>query len=125
MPFQKHNPHGKRFSRGKSGNPGGTYAGRAAFAEAFYQALTTNGTPAEAADLLWKSARKGQPWAVALLLSRLAPEMPAAVKLDLPMDAMDYSRLTDDELITMGRILERAEQAGASILPGSSKELPQ
>jgi hypothetical protein len=62
-----------RWQRGVSGNQPGLPAARRDFEQAFYEALTTQGSPDEAARLLWESARQHEPWAVQLLLQRLAP----------------------------------------------------
>jgi hypothetical protein len=65
-----------------SASPGGKSRGRRAFEEAFYDALTAEGSAEEAAKLLWECARSKEPWAVQLLLQRLAPQ-DSKVKLEV------------------------------------------
>src|SRR4051794_15172679 len=74
--------HQWRFPPGVSGNPVGTSKLRAQFEQAFYAALMGQGNPDEAARLLWTCARAKEPWAVQLLLQRLAPEA-SKVKLEV------------------------------------------
>ena len=66
------NPH--CFQPGVSGNPAGIPRRRREFEEAFYGALLGQGNPDEAAELLWKAARLGEPWGVQMLLDRIAPK---------------------------------------------------
>jgi hypothetical protein len=47
---------------GQSGNPAGKSKGRARFEEAFNDALITQGSAQEAAELLWQAARGKEPW---------------------------------------------------------------
>ena len=95
--------------RNSSGNPAGNPAARRAFEQAFYAALMGEGTPDEAAKLLWESARKHEPWAIQTLLQRLAPQV-ATVKIQHEVDngGFDFSRLSDAELRQLESILERA-----------------
>ena len=98
-----------RFQPGASGNPAGTSKRRAEFERAFYEALMGQGTPDEAAKLLWSAARSKEPWAVQLLLQRLAPqESKFKLEVSRGQDEVDFSRLTDAELEAVERILERA-----------------
>ena len=46
-----------RWGPGQSGNPAGKSKGRARFEEAFNEALITQGSAEEAAQLLWQAAR--------------------------------------------------------------------
>lgn len=41
------------------------------FAERFANALAEGGSPKEISDILWEKARKGQPWALEIVLDRL------------------------------------------------------
>jgi hypothetical protein len=125
MAFAKGNKHGRKFPAGQSGNPGGLPQARRAFEDAFYEALISLGSPTEAAGLLWDAARKHEPWAVTLLLSRLAPETPGVRLAADPADALDFSAFTDQELEWFGRIVERIKQpavAGLIAAPADEKE---
>src|SRR5215472_7364296 len=63
----------RQFPKGVSGNPAGVPKRRLEFEQAFNAALLNEGTPEEAARILWEEARARQPWAVTLLLGRIAP----------------------------------------------------
>ncbi len=102
--------HRFRWAPGQSGNPAGVPATRRAFEQAFYAALLGEGSPAEAARLLWECARAKEPWAVQLLLQRLAPQE-NTVRLEVARgddDGFDPSRLTDEQLGELTRLLEIA-----------------
>jgi hypothetical protein len=99
-----------RWSAGASGNPAGLSKARRVFEAAFYAALVGEGTAEEAAKLLWAAARKLEPWAVQLLLQRLAPT-PTEIRLKHEVegnDRFDYSKLSDGELEQLEGILLRA-----------------
>jgi len=102
--------HPWRFQPGVSGNPAGTSKLRAEFEQEFYRCLIGHGDPAEAAALLWKAARAGEAWGVQMLLDRLAPK---DTKLRLEVhkddDAIDYSKLTDEQLRQLESILEAVQ----------------
>jgi len=53
--FKPGNEH--RWPSGVSGNPSGKSKGRGRFEETFNEALITEGSPEEAAKLLWEAAR--------------------------------------------------------------------
>jgi hypothetical protein len=96
--------------RGVSGNPAGTPRNRRAFEESFFLALVGEGTPQEAARLLWECARAKEPWAITALLARLAP---AEARLRITPetnrnDTYDLTRLTDAELEQLATIAARA-----------------
>jgi hypothetical protein len=116
--FKPGNP--QRWQPGQCGNPAGVPKARADFERAFYQALMQQGSPDEAAALLWTSARKHEPWAVQLLLQRIAPET-SKVRLEVArgQDEIDFTRLTDAELAELERILESARQP-APVLAGGA-----
>ena len=57
--FKPGNRH--RWLPGVSGNPAGVPQTRLNFEQAFNTALLTQGSPEEAAMLLWKAARNGEP----------------------------------------------------------------
>jgi hypothetical protein len=106
--FKTGNPH--RWQPGQSGNPAGIPASRLKFEQAFYGALLGQGVPEEAASLLWECARAREPWAVQALLQRLAPPT-QQIKLTHEVEserAIDYKRLTDEEIEQLERLLERA-----------------
>jgi len=98
-----------RFSKGHSGNP----TGRPKHDHTFTQALRSHGTPEELAQLAWKAARDGAPWAIQMIFNRLEP--PSA-QLNIsqesnhanPTDSTDYTRLTAAELQQLEGLLERA-----------------
>jgi hypothetical protein len=73
-----------------SGNMVGKSKYRAQFEEAFNEALITQGTPQEAAQLLWQAAREMEPWAIQ---KRFAPET-KSLKLthEVNNDGIDYTR---------------------------------
>jgi hypothetical protein len=116
--FKPGNPH--RWPPGVSGNAGGKTRGRRQFEEAFYDALMGEGTAAEAAKLLWACARAKEPWAVQLLLQRLAP---TETKLKMEVshgqnDGFDPRRLSDAELEHLTRLLELASGETRAIESG-------
>jgi len=106
--------HPHRFQPGQSGNPAGVPQRRAEFERSFYEALMGHGSADEAARLLWECARTKEPWAVQLLLQRVAPQE-SKFKLEVTrgQDEIDFARLSDDEIEIMERILERARPAAA------------
>jgi hypothetical protein len=114
--------HPYRYLPGQSGNPLGRSKARTQFEAAFYEALLGQGGPDEAARLLWDCARAKEPWAVQLLLQRLAPQ-DSKVKLEVSrgQDDLDYSRLSDEQLRQLDAILE---QASVQSLPLASGEMP-
>jgi len=59
-----------RWSKGRSGNP----RGRPKHEHTFTAALRAQGTPEELAQLAWKAAREGAPWAVQMIFNRLEPQ---------------------------------------------------
>jgi hypothetical protein len=59
-----------KWKPGQSGNPAGKSKLRLRFEETFNEALITQGGPAEAAQLLWASARAKEPWAIQELCRR-------------------------------------------------------
>lgn len=65
--FPPGTPH--RWQPGQSGNPSGKPKSRQHFEEAFTTVLMEQGSPEEAAALLWAPGRNNEPWAVQALLS--------------------------------------------------------
>ena len=119
--------NGYRWQPGQSGNPAGIARSRLRFEECFYAALIEQGAAEEAASLLWECARKREPWAVQALLQRLAPET-KQIRLthgenDEP--TIDYTRLTDEELDHLERLLERAKIPAGTSEDGESQAQPE
>jgi hypothetical protein len=111
--------------RDASGNPAGNPRARRAFEQAFYAAMLAEGTPEEAAQLLWKAARdRKEPWAIQALLQRLAPQI-TQVKLTHEVDngGFDFTRLSDTELRQLEGILERATGATPELAGGEMPAL--
>ena len=116
--FKPGNPH--RWTPGVGGNPAGKSRYRAGFEEAFNEALITAGSPEEAAQLLWEAARAKEPWAIQSLCQRFAPQSQSLHLVhEVNDDAIDYSRLTDEQLHQLDAILE---QAGTQLLAVDSGE---
>jgi hypothetical protein len=95
-----------RWKKGHSGNP----KGRPKHGYTFTDALRAHGTPEELAELAWKAAREGAPWAIQMIFNRLEPQ---SAQLSHPQESThansnDYSRLTTDELRQLESLLERA-----------------
>ncbi len=106
--FQPGNKH--RWTAGVSGNPGGKSRYRAQFDEAFNQALITEGTPEEAAKLLWEAARAKEPWAIQNLCQRFAPQTQSLrLQHEVNQDEIDYSKLNDEQLAQLDALFEQAD----------------
>jgi hypothetical protein len=123
--FKPGNPH--RWQPGQSGNPPGIPRNRLKFEQAFYGALIGQGVPEEAASLLWDCARAREPWAIQALLQRLAPQT-QQIKLTHEVEneqAIDYARLTGEEIEQLERLLERATTPIAATKSGESPTQPE
>ena len=99
-----------RIPPGQTGNPAGTSKRRAEFERAFYEALMQQGGPEEASKLLWEAARKHEPWAVQLLLQKIAPQ-DSKLKLEVSRgqdEGFDYCKLSDEQIQQLEAILENA-----------------
>lgn len=70
-----------RWIKGRSGNP----KGHPKRGHTFSDALNAKRTPEELAELAWKAAREGQPWAIQMIYNRLEPQ-PAQLKLTHELD---------------------------------------
>src|SRR5258708_31818758 len=93
--FQPGNP--RRWVSGVSGNPSGKSKGRSRFEEAFNEALITEGSPEEAAKLLWDAARNREPWAIQAICQRIAPQTQSLRLLhEVNDDGIDYEKFTDE-----------------------------
>ncbi len=111
-----------RWPRGVSGNPAGLPQTRLNFERAFNTALLGEGSPEEAAKLLWEAARKGEAWAIQNLCQRFAPQTQSLHLVhEVNNDAFDYSKLTDEQLKQLDAIME---QAGAQPLSPAEGEGP-
>jgi hypothetical protein len=108
---------GNKIDLGEAFHPGWAPTMDTSRTEYFYAALIGQGTAEEAAALLWECARKHEPWAVQALLQRLAPET-KQIRLTHGVDdepTVDYTRLRNEELEQLDRLLERASiPAGTS-----------
>jgi hypothetical protein len=95
-----------RWTKGVSGN----LRGRPKRNYTFTDALRAKGSPHELAELAWKAARDGQPWAIQMIYNRLDPK-PAQLKLmteERDENPIDYSRLTDMEVRELQGLLDKA-----------------
>jgi hypothetical protein len=105
--FAPGNPH--RWQPGVSGNPVGLSLTRLQFEQAFHATLLAEGSPEEAAQLLWKAARQGEAWAIQNLCQRFAPQTPSLRLIqEVDDDRLDYSKLSDQQLEQLDAILEQA-----------------
>src|SRR5579862_1047244 len=94
---------------GVSDNPAGKQRYRAGFEQVFNEALIAAGSPEEAAQLLWEAARAKEPWAIQSLCQRFAPQSQCLHLVhEVNDDAIDYSRLTDEQLHQLDAVLEQA-----------------
>jgi len=112
-----------RWQPGQSGNPAGISRKRLDFEQAFYEALLRNGAPDEAAALLWQCAREREPWAIQTLLQRLAPST-QQIKLTHEVEhgeSFDFSRLNNEEIDQLERLLQRTTSAAAAIEGGEGQ----
>jgi hypothetical protein len=98
-----------RWGPGVSGNPTGKSRYRARFEEAFNEALVTEGSPEEAAKLLWEAARAKEPWAIQSLCQRFAPQTHSLRLIqEGDNDGINYSKLSDKQLEQLDAIFEQA-----------------
>jgi hypothetical protein len=112
--FKAGNPH--RWVPGVSGNAAGKSKYRTQFEEAFNEALITQGSPEEAAQLLWQAAREKEAWAIQNVCQRFAPQT-QSLKLthEVQKDEIDYTQLTNEQLEQLDSLLEQASpQSGTS-----------
>ena len=98
-----------KWGPGQSGNPAGKSRGRARFEEAFNEALITQGSAEEAAQLLWQAARGKEPWAIQEVCRRFAPQTQSLHLIqEVHDDKFDYSKFTDAQLQQLDAIFEQA-----------------
>ena len=117
--FKPGNP--QRWVPGVSGNPTGKSKGRSRFEEAFNEALITEGSPEEAAKLLWEAARAREPWAIQSLCQRFAPQTQSLRLVhEVNDDGIDYSKLTEEQLNQLDAIFERAASQPTALEGGES-----
>ena len=105
-----------KWQPGQSGNP----KGRPKKGRTFTDALEAKGTPAELAELAWKAARNGEPWAIQMIFYRLEPQTTQLKLTHEKSDGptIDYSRLIDSEVEGLESLLERATGAIAKLEDG-------
>jgi hypothetical protein len=74
------------------------------------------------ASLLWEFALKGEPWAIQILLQRLAPESKHIRVTHGAENAaiIDYTKLSDDEIEQLEKLLIRATTPDTQIADGKS-----
>jgi hypothetical protein len=111
-----------KWSKGHSGNP----RGRPRRDHTFTDALRSKGTPEELAELTWKAARDGAPWAIQMIFNRLEP--PSA-QLNISQESnhanpIDYSQLTTNEIQQLEILLERARYRTTEIAGGEGPAQP-
>ena len=98
-----------KWKQGQSGNRAGKSKRRAQFEETFNEALITEGSPEEAAKLLWEAARAKEPWAIQELCRRFAPQAQSLQLIhEVENGTVDYSKLTDEQIQQLEAILEQA-----------------
>lgn len=105
--FKPGNSH--RWPAGVSGNPAGKSKRRSQFEDVFNEALITQGSAQEAAQLLWEAARNKEPWAIQELVRRFAPQTQSLHLIHETNDEQfDYGKLTDEQLDQLDTILDQA-----------------
>ncbi len=109
-----------KWKPGQSGNPAGKSKRRTQFEEAFTEALITEGSPEEAARLLWEAARSKEPWAIQELCRRFAPQTQSLHLIhEVEDEKLDYSKLTDDQIQQLDAIWEQAGFQPVSLEDGA------
>jgi len=114
-----------KWKPGQSGNPAGKSKWRVQFEEAFNEALITQGGPEEAAELLWKAARAGEPWAIQELCRRFAPQTESLRMIhEVNDETIDYSKLSDEQLHQLEAILAQSGRQSGPIACGEGPTQP-
>lgn len=99
----------RKWKPGQSGNPTGVSKNRTNFERAFIEALLSQGSPEEAAQLLWTAARSKEPWAIQDLCRRFAPPTQNLRLMHESIhDEIDYSKLSDEQLSQLDTLLQQA-----------------
>src|SRR5712691_167967 len=112
-----------KWKSGQSGNPAGKSKRCAQFEETFNEALITEGSPEEAAGLLWQAARNGEPWAIQELCRRFAPQTQSVQLIhEVDNDKLDYTKLTDDQIQQLDAIFEQAGAEPLSLADGEGAQ---
>jgi len=115
-----------QWQPGLSGNPAGKSKLRTQFEATFSEALVAEGSPEEAARLLWQAARKHEPWAIQELCRRFAPQTPSLrlIHEEQPDDQLDYAKLTDEQLQQLDAIIQQAGDQPVATAEGESTPQP-
>jgi hypothetical protein len=114
-----------KWKSGQSGNPAGKSKRRAQFEETFNEALITEGSPEEAASLLWQAARNGEPWAIQELCRRFAPQTESLRMVhEGNNDGINYSKLNQEQLKQLDALLEQAGHRPVSTEDGDGPAQP-
>ncbi len=119
--------HRLGFQPGQSGNPSGVSKARRLFEEEFYHALLNRGTPERAAQLLWEAAEAKEPWAVQMLLDRLAPKdskLRVEVSKADEESRFDPRKLSPEQLDELIRLMEIAGNEPTAIEGGTGTAQP-
>src|SRR5258708_7931454 len=112
-----------KWKSGQSGNPAGKSKQRAQFEDACNEALITQGSPEEAARLLWEAARNKEPWAIQELCRRFAPQTQSVQLIhEVDNDKLDYTKLTDDQIQQLDAIFEQAGAEPLSLADGEGAQ---
>ena len=95
---------------------------RSQFEQEFYYALMGLGSAEEAARLLWECARAKEPWAIQLLLQRIAPQ-DSRMTLEVAHEETnrtDLSKLNEEQLLQLKHLLTLAGSEPLALPPGSA-----
>jgi hypothetical protein len=132
--FVKGHKAGHRWQPGESGNPRGTpkTKQRLEVERRLLEALLGADEPGaltELATLIWRSARRGESWALSLLVSKLAPQslsLKVSREEESHDDKLDWSKLSAEEFEVVGKLLAKAagelEDDGRRALVGGVHE---
>src|ERR1039457_6555373 len=97
-----------KWGPGQSVNPADKSTARARFHEPFNEALITQGSAEEAAQLLWQAARGKEPWAIQEVCRRFSPQTQSLHLIqEVNDDKFDYSKFTDAQLQQLDAIFEQ------------------
>jgi hypothetical protein len=123
-PGMSGNPNAK-WRPGQSGNPSGKSKLRLEFEDSFNDALITQGSPEESAQLLWEAAREREPWAIQELCRRFAPEQRSLRPVhEVDDDEIDYTKCTDQQIQELEVLLGRAKVNPLEIAGGEGEQKP-